>query len=259
MGDILSHMIEKSVTWTDRQMNSELPGSVSKADDYVPAGFKYSPDVLKDYDEQLCIAIENEKYQQTQVPSMDAVPPLDIVPKFNPVNAPEEAIYGRDRIPKLLRDWGLATHAELTGSEDPVEMWRIVDKATLEDGSGLVAGSIMRDTSLGDVESFDPVDHLISNHERRINGKSTPFVSFSTDPEYLAGRYILHHGFGVRGDRDAVVVRVIVDPDRVITFGQNKEEETLLIGGVAPSEFIAAYAIPDFVASMSPDIDKDTI
>jgi len=155
----------------------------------------------------------------------------------------------------------MAPRSKWVDDSQSVEMWRIVERSKLEDGTGLVSSSILHGNSLGDVEASDPVKHLLSHHERRMSDESasTPFVSFSTDPEYLARNLILKHGFGVSGGRDSVVVCVQVKPGRVITGPENKEPEVLLLGGVAPSEYVAAYGVEDFISHLVPEGEVTTV
>lgn len=220
-----------------------------------PPGFRYNPDLLEDYEDQVKGAIESYNYQEAPIPSLEGVSELAVEPIFNPTNAPEDEIYAKGKVPASMRKIGLATHEELTGSNEPVEMWRIVERKALQDGTGLSASSILTNGSLGNVEEFDSTKHLASNHAKRVadSEKATPFVSFSTDPEHLAKTMILRHGFGVADGRDSVIVRVKVDPNRVITGGQKKQQEVWLLGGVAPDEYIAAYDINDFVNTMAPE------
>jgi len=122
------------------------------------------------------------------------------------------------------------------------------------DGTGMVSSSVLQNNTLGDIENIEPVTHLLSNHDRRMSSdaKATPFVSFATDPGNLA-KDILSRGFGIKGGRDPVVVQAVVAPDRVLTMGKKKEPEVLLIGGVAPNEFVAAYEVKDFIATVVPE------
>jgi len=238
-----------------------------------PPGFKFNPDLLLDLDEQIQAAIEEAEYQAAPIPSFEGVPALDITPNFNPTGAASDEIYARNRAPRpqhyiepasgSLEPAGsrITIRSKLTDDPRPVEMWRIVERSKLLDGTGLVASRILHDNTLGDVEGFDDTKHLLSYHERRVADKdaSTPFVSFSTDPENLAEQVILRHGFGIKGGRDSVVVRVRVDPSRVITSPANKDPEVLLLGGVAPEEYIDAYDVADFVRELVPDAEIDTI
>ena len=237
-----------------------------------PPGFKFNPDLLLDFDEQVQAAIEEAAYQAEPIPSFEGVPTLDITPTFNPTGAANDEIYARNRAPRPKAmapipgipestQPGVAIRSDLTDDPSPVEMWRIVERAKLLDGTGLVASRILHDNTLGDVEGFDDTRHLLSNHARRVADAeaATPFVSFSTDPKNLAERVILRHGFGIKGGRDSVVVRVRVDPDRVITSSANKDAEVLLLGGVAPQEYVAAYDVADFVAELVPGVEITTV
>jgi hypothetical protein len=198
----------------------ELPHhAVDSAELTPPPGFRYNPDILESYADQVRAAIAEAAYQAQPVPSFEDVPPLDdITPTFNPTGAADDEIYARGQVPRSLRPFR-ALRSEWTADEEPVEMWRIVERARLEDGTGITSSRVLVDGKLGDVEGFKPVRHLASNHESRldVNGTTTPFISFSTDPVNLARDVILKHGFGVRGERNSVVICVRVDPDRVIT------------------------------------------
>lgn len=219
-----------------------------------PPGFTFDEDLLLDYDEQVASAIKAHEYQTAPIPSFENIPTVDIEPAFNPTGAPVEDIYGHARVPKAMQSWA-GVHSEITGDPSSVEMWRVIDRSRLVDGTGLVSSRVLLDGSVGDVESFEPSKHFSSNHDDRLEnaGESTPFVSFSTDPEGLA-KAVLRHGFGIKEGRDSVVVRVKVDPSRIITGGKNKTPEVLLIGGVAPEEYEEAYEVSDFVANL---VDQD--
>jgi hypothetical protein len=225
-----------------------------------PAGFKFNEDILSDYEEQVQDALAEAAYQAAPLPSFEGVPTLDITPTLNPTGAPDSEIFARNRMPQSLRP-ARALRSEWTNDDQQVEMWRVVERAKLEDGTGLVSSRILHDNRLGDVEGFDSDKHLLSNHERRMGSQdtSTPFISFSTDPVNLAERAILRNGFGARGQRDSVVVRVKVDPDRVITGPKKKDPEVLLLGGVAPTEYVAAYSLFDFIAQLVPEGEVTTV
>ncbi len=218
-------------------------------------GFKYNDDLLDtSYDEQVRMHNRWYEYQNAPIPSFEGVPVVGITPPFSPTNAPVEEIYARNRVPMSMRSYGHAPHSEFDHTE-PVDIWRIVDRMRLKDGSALVSSQILHHGTVGDIENFDGMKHYGTHHESRdFSGKETPFVSFVTDPEGLAEDYILRAGFGVKGGRDSVVVRVKVDPSRVITHGQKKDTGgVLLIGGVAPDEYVAAYEIADFVSTLVPE------
>lgn len=225
-----------------------------------PTDFEFNTELLVDYDEQVEIAIAEAAHQAKAIPSFEAVPTVDITPSFNPTGASDDEVYARNRIPRgMHRGWAL--RSTWTDDPEPVVMWRIVERSKLEDGTGLTSSRILQSNSVGDVEKFRSAKHLASMHDTRMSGedKATPFVSFSTDPERLAKQYILRHGFGIKGGLDSVVVRVHVDPNRVITGRKNKCEEVLLLGGVAPDEFDAAYSVADFIAQLVPDREVTTV
>lgn len=225
-----------------------------------PPGFVFNPELLLDRDEQIERALRRMAYQAAPIPSLEDVPRVDVVPSFNPTEAPATEIYAFGRVPESFRTIGWTTRAEHTGSDEPVDMWRIVERSRVEDGSGLVSSKILQSNELGDVEGFDSVAHLASHHDKRMSepDKATPFVSFSTDPEYLA-RTILSRGFGVGEGRNPIVVQTRVSPDRLLTNSQRKAEEVLLIGGVAPEEFVAAYEVSDFAANVLPEDQNITM
>lgn len=210
----------------------------------LPEGFKFNPDILADRDEQILMFLSNAAYQAAPIPSFEGVPTVAIEPAFNPSNAPDEEIYGHVRAPDST-------------PEQPIEMWRIVDRDRLRDGSALVSSRILGSNSVGDVEAFEGemIKHLASNHDSRMSDPeaATPYLSFSTDPLNLANRMILGYGFGIKDGRDSVVVRVRVDPSRVRMSGQKKQPEVLLLGGVAPEEYVDAYEVADFVSTLLPN------
>jgi hypothetical protein len=226
-----------------------------------PPGFQFDPDLLDDYEEQVQNAIAHAKYQEAPLPTFEGVPTVDVQPKFNPTGAPESEIYARGRVSEGLRHIGSKPRSEWVNSTEPVKMWRIVERSKLEDGTGLVASRVLQQNSLGDVEGFDPVKHLASHDAGRMNDPeaATPFVSFATDPQYLASNMIVRTGFGIRDGRDSVVVQVEVDPSRVITGSDAKEPEVLLLGGVAPDEYTAAYSVADFIQNAMPNQEVRTI
>src|SRR5688572_30279697 len=171
------------------EMEAGNPGEV-----VPPPGFAFNPDSLSDYDEQVEFAAERYAYQQQPLPSFENVPHLDITPKFNPTGVRGEEIYAQGRVPRLLRPH-IVPRSEWSDDPSPVSMWRILERSSLEDGTGLVSSAILKDGELGDVEGFDPTKHYVSNHKRRIDGENatTPFVSFSTDPVNLAEQVILRY------------------------------------------------------------------
>lgn len=245
--------------------NTSMAASEVEANNLVevvpPPGFVFNPDSMSDYDEQVKFAAERYDYQQQPLPSFENVPHLDITPKFNPTGVRDEEIYAQGRVPKLLRPH-IVPRSEWSDDPSPVPMWRILERHSLEDGTGLVSSAILKYGTLGDVEGFDPVKHYASNHKRRVDGENstTPFVSFSTDPVNLAEQVILRHGFGIKEGRDSVVVQINVDPSRVLGPKQNKSEEVILLGGVAPSEYVAAYSVEDFIGNLvSEDREVNTI
>jgi hypothetical protein len=229
---------------------SELPLSI-KTQSPAPPGFEYNDDLLLDYDEQVESAIKDYEYQRSPISSFENVAVADVLPRFNPTNIALEDIYVRDRVPDSMRPHA-APHSEFNDDAASVEMWRIVDRSRLVDGTGLVSSRILLDGTVGDIEKFNAIKHLSSHHDSRVSSSelATPFVSFSTDPQNLAKDIILKHGFGIKDGRDSVVVRVRVDPSRVITGGRNKTAEVLLLGGVAPEEYEAAYEVSDFVENL---------
>ena len=230
----------------------------------IPAGFKFDPDVLEPYDEQLEGARKVAAYQAAPIPGFENVPTVDATPSFNPTGAPDDEIYVRDRVPDRLRHVMLPRSewiAQGKAEDGPVEMWRIVERTKLEDGTGLVSSSVLQAGTVGDVESFSRVNHSGTNHEGRMSSAeaATPFVSFSTDPIYLARTMIAGYGFGVSGGRESVVVRAVVDPGRVLTTPNKKDHEVLLMGGLAPEEYVAAYGVEDFVRNLTePDTEIRT-
>jgi hypothetical protein len=221
-----------------------------------PPGFVFDADKAEmndeSYEAQVRAAVRAYEYQNAPVPSFEETPTVDVVPTFNPTGAPESEIYAHNRAPLKLSGH-TALHSEF-GHTEPVEMWRIIDRSRLIDGTGLVSSQILLHNTLGDIEHFKDMRHISTEHDDRMTvGSETPFVSFATDPAELAKLYILQQGFGVSDGRDSVVVRARVDPARVITNGQNKAPRVALVGGVAPNEFVAAYELSDFVKTLIPE------
>jgi hypothetical protein len=233
------------------QLENTADSTIAGGEHSPPPGFKFNPDIMSDYEEQVQAAIDEVAYQAAPLPSFEHTPRIDITPTFNPSGAPENEIYPRGRRPEALGP-GFGLHSEF-GHTEPIDIWRIVDRSQLADGTGLVSSQILVHGNLGDIEHFDESTHLSTEQADRMQkDKTTPFVSFVTDPAGLAKTYVLEMGFGVEHGRDSVVVRARVSPDRLITTGQNKEEWAALVGGVAPEEFIEAYEIPDFVNTVVP-------
>lgn len=176
---------------------------------------------------------------------------VDITPTFNPTGASSEEIYATGRASRLMK-----LHAEQVNDREPIEVWRIVDRTRLIDGTGITSSQILLDGTLGDIEMFNVDRHFggatsaTTSHESRTSDprNATPFVSFSTDPKFLAQS--IAKGFGTSEGRDSVVIRATVDPDRFVSHGQNKEKEVYLVGGLAPDEYTEAYNPADFVDAM---------
>lgn len=217
-----------------------------------PPGFKFDPESMTDYDQQVRSAISMAAYDAEPLPSFEGVPTVDITPTFNPTQATESEVYARDRVPRDL-EW--KTWADQFGETEPPVLWRVVDRAKLQDGTALVSSRILLDNGLGDVEGFNPNLHLLSYDTKRMSDPAlaTPYISFSTDPQDLAKIVILKYGFGVKWGQDAVVVKVQADPHRVVTENRKKSTEVLLVGGVAPTEYVAAYEINDFLGKFVDD------
>lgn len=107
-----------------------------------PEWFTYNPNSMDDYDEQVAHAIRFQEYQDAPVPSFEDVEELDVKPKFNPSNAPDSEIYVHGRRPNKT-DSGKRLRSEWTDSQDPVEIWRIVEKDKLIDGTGIVSSRVV--------------------------------------------------------------------------------------------------------------------
>jgi hypothetical protein len=228
--------------------------TVSPRSDLVPpSDFHFDPELMGSYEDQVRDAIEAAEYQASPLPSLEHLPCADVVPVFNPTHAPEGEVYGRGRLAHDLGNtWRV--RADWPESTKLVTMWRVVDRSKVEDGTGLISSRIQHTNSLGDVESFRSDGHMLSWDKLRMadSDKATPYISFSTDPHDLAATVILKHGYGVKQGQDAVIVEVQVDPDRIVTEDKKKSDEVLLIGGVAPKEYITAYEIADFVNELIP-------
>lgn len=231
----------------------------TRSEGALPEGFKFNPDLMLDYDEQVQEYIKLRNYQEAPVPSFDRVPKLDIEPTFNPSNAPNTEIYAHGRRPRTTES-GKKLRSEWSDDTEPVEIWRIVEKDRLLDGTGIVSSQVVSKGTLGDIENYEDTAHYHSNHEGRLANEHslTPYVSFSTDPEDLA-KIIVRRGFGVKAGRDSVVVRALVAPDRIMTGSLPKESEIVLVGGLAPDEYQAAYSVESFVGVMVADEEVTTI
>jgi hypothetical protein len=226
-----------------------------------PDGFRYNPDSLDDYDEQVRFAVERAAERATSIPSFEGVPQLDIRPTFNPSGAPKSEIYAHGRQPRTTQT-GKRLRSDQTDSKQPVEVWRLLERSKLEDGTGLVSSRVLLTGSLGDIENYDDSEHYHSYDALRTTDpkRTSPYVSFSTDPANLAKNLVLQKGQGVKGGRDSVVVRALVAPDRVLTgTAGEKEPEVVLVGGLAPDEYQAAYSVEDFVNTMVPDQEITTM
>lgn len=168
-----------------------------------------------------------------------------LIPVFNPTNAPAEEIYAAG---KRLENGGWKPHSDVEPDLEAVDVWRLERKDKIRDGLGLVASSIALGGTLGDFANFEMHKHMASNQERRATPEgATPFVSFSMDPEYVAKNLVLKHGFGVKHGLDSAVVHARVHPSRLMSAHQ--KEEVLLVGGLAPDEYVATHEVGDFVAA----------
>jgi hypothetical protein len=171
----------------------------------------------------------------------------DVQPTFNPTDAPEDQIYADAQRPAGLPR--IKPHSEHRPDSDLVDIWRIEERERVRSGLGLVASRILLKNTIGDIADGSATRHMASNYDSRAEGgqEATPFVSFTTDPEDFTRNLVLRHGFGLKDGRDSVVVHARVDPSRVLTRGENKEDEVLLVGGVSPDEHVGTYEVPDFV------------
>lgn len=216
-----------------------------------PPGYEFNSELLDDDAGQIQSAWREYDYQHTPPPSTETVPTIDITPNFNPTEVPEEDVFVRAH--DVIGDLGshtLGPHRSLSGSTDPVVVWRIVDKKRLQDGSGITSSRVLSGEGITLIDKTDTRNHGASTHESRAEGRATPFVSFTTDPENFS-KFIGRHQFGTRDDHDSVVISALVNPDRILSNGKNKEHEVLLLGGLSPDEYRAAYEVADFIAAMS--------
>lgn len=217
-----------------------------------PPGYDYNSEVLADVDEQIAGAWADYDYQAAQVPSTEDLPIVDITPTFNPTEVPDDQVYvGAYEIMGDLGPYAFGPHRSLSGSTEPVVAWRIVEKARLQDGSGITSSKVLGGEGVTSLDKSDIRKHMASNQASRVDEAETPFVSFTTDPEMFAD-FIERHQFGTGEGQDSVVIRALVEPDRVLSNGSNKAHEVLLLGGLAPNEYQAAYEVDDFITAMSP-------
>lgn len=223
-----------------------------------PPGYEYDEEILDGNAEQIQAAWRDYDYQHTPPPSMENRSSLDITPNFNPTNVPDEGVYASAY--DVIGDLGgyiVGSHRSLSGSTDPIKMWRIVDRKRLQDGSGITSSRVLAGEAVTSIDKTDLRNHMASTHEGRSEGKVTPFVSFTTDPQMFA-EFIGRHQFGTQDEHDSVVISVLVNPDRVLSNGRNKEHEVLLLGGLSPDEYQAAYEVDDFINAMSPQAAPTT-
>lgn len=211
-----------------------------------PPGYLYNPDLLEDVDEQIAGAWKEHDYQERELPSFENTPAVDITPTFDPTGADADELLIEGFSPNSLRQVGLRPHSEYPGiNDEPIVIWRIVDRASLRDGTGITSSSVLEGAPVED--SGDLIMHFASNQATRTGSKLTPFVSFSTDPENLVQLLIRKHEFGLKDGRDSVVVQATVDPGRILSHGHKKEAEVLLMGGLGRHEYNKAMEVTDFV------------
>lgn len=220
----------------------------------LPPGFVFDPLNFDDLEEQIAAAHKRAIKDAAPKPSFAGVPQSDTVPTFNPTGAREDEVFRDDISPQDAHGrW--RPHSEFhPGDDTPVEIYRLEERRRVETGLGLIASQVLIDNTLGDTSELTTDHHFSSTHEARTDRpeNATPFVSFTSDPENLGKRLILGKGFGIAGQRDSVVVRAEVHPSRVLTRGENRSNEALLVGGLAPREFRGVYEVPDFVSTVVP-------
>ncbi len=189
---------------------------------------------------------EIESGTLTKQPESSDEPAIE--PRFNPTNAPESEVYARGRRLNPHFDIGWKPHSDFETSEEYVDIVRVMERELVESGLGLVASRIVLENSLGDFDKVELADHTASTHERRMSGEqSTPFISFASDVRHLVERIVLRHGYGLQEGQDGVIVHARVHPSRLLTPGAGDHPEVLLVGGVAPEEYVDTQNVADFV------------
>lgn len=239
--------------------NSDIPDhqevdAVQPDRSTFPPGYRYNPDLLEDADEQLLYAWQDYDYQNTPPPNFDHVPALDVSPSFNPTNAPLADLLKENWCPDSLKRTGWDVHGAHTQSGERVKIWRFVDRSSLQDGTGITSSTIIEGKPFEDHP--DMFRHMASTQASRTGDRATPFVSFTTDPEYAASLFKAKD-FGQRGGRDSVVIQATVTPGRILSHGRKKEGEVLLIGGLGADEYDKAMEIDDFIEAATAESEQD--
>jgi alpha-ketoglutarate-dependent taurine dioxygenase len=167
----------------------------------------------------------------------------EIQPNFNPTGVPEASIYA------TLTEGHIAPQPAQDGTIDPnqpITVYRVEQRDRVADGTGLTSSRILARGSVAEpIPREERLRHLSSSYATRApgSGKETSYVSFSRSARDL-GRMVLQNGYGLMADHDAVIVEAQVTPNRLVS---GPSHEVLLVGGVAPSEYVTAHEVRDFV------------
>ncbi len=111
---------------------------------------------------------------------------------------------------------GIRPSSDFETDIETVDIYRIEQRKRVASGIGLVASRVLQHQTIGRLDDFKLIRHMSSNHEQRqVVDATTPFVSFSSDPEHLAKSMILKYGFGLKDGSDSVIVKGQVSPNRI--------------------------------------------
>ncbi|HMI09325.1 MAG TPA: hypothetical protein VK497_02900 [Candidatus Saccharimonadales bacterium] len=172
----------------------------------------------------------------------------EITPRFNPTDAPNHEVHPKDFRLDPSEDFGFKPYSDFHPESDGVDIYRLEQRERVVNGLGITASRIVQVGTLHDSGGLHPADHMFTHPDIRSKpDKSTPYVSFATDPDFIVRKLILGLGWGLKDGSDSVVVKARVQPDRILAPGGGKQSEVLLVGGVSPEEYERTYEIDDFV------------
>lgn len=183
----------------------------------------------------------------------------ETIPQFADVKNPENVFVTAPRFEEG-KGYSYKPHTDFEPDAEYIDVYRLEQRQRVAEGVGIMASRSLIEGTVGEVTSKDVRRHLSSSAKKRNTPETaTPFVSFTTDPEGLVKGLILRHGFGLRDGSDSVIVKARVHPSRLLSHGAGKQEEVLLMGGVAPEEHQDIHELQDFIeAHVSPETVIDT-